>query len=412
MTKQNNNTGKWHWRFTGNAEELIQDLLQYLERFEDFSDGEVLKSSVSRTVIAFPSASSQSGLIIKRYNVRGFKETLKYFFLNSRAFSEWTALRHLQTFDVAVPRPLAFGEKKSGEILMGAGLVMEKLTDTQGINQWLWDRRAGHPERIEILRQVGYQVARLHDARCRHSDLHSGNILIQEGEPKGKPQVVLIDHHVCRIGKMPSERQRRHNLAKLFHSLLPKITHREAMELLRAYDEARAMPKWGTSGLQRVLDDLVCRANRLQEIRLRSRLKRCWKNSSQFARTVSKGWLVYRRREIPLDSLQVFQEGQINFEAISEAPSGVLVGETTFELKNGGKRVLVKQCSYNGFWRLMWYRFFPGPLHKEWGAARSREVRGIPNPKALALMVQYRYGLPVREILIRERLGENNGKSY
>lgn len=406
MTKQTYKSGKWRWKFTPGAEEIIQDLLRHWEMIEDLPGAEVLKSSLSRTVIAFPSTSSRPALIIKRYHVRGVKETLKYLVLKSRAASEWTALQHLKTSNVAVPRPLAFGEKLSGKTLLGAGLVMEKLSNAQGISQWLRERGPGHPVRIEVLWQVGYQVARLHEVGCRHSDLHTGNILVQGGGPDDKPRVVLIDHHVCRIGKMPSERQRRNNLAKLFHSLLPKITHSEAMELLRAYNEANAAPKWNVSGLQRVLDDLVYRAHRLQEIRLRSRLKRCWKNSSQFARTVSKGWRVYRRREIPLDSLQVFQEGQINFEAISEAPSGVLVGETTLELKKGGQPVVVKQLSYDGFWRRIWHRFFPGPLHKEWGAARSREVRGIPNPKALALMEQYRYGLPAREVLITERIVE------
>ena len=404
MTKQTHKSGKWRWKFTPGAEEIIQDLLRHWEMIEDLPGAEVLKSSLSRTVIAFPSTSSRPALIIKRYHVRGVKERLKYMFLPSRAAGEWIALQHLKKAGVAVPQPLAFGEKRSGRILFHAGLVMERLSNARGISQWLREKSAGDPERLEVLRQVGCQVARLHCSGCRHSDLHSGNILVHEGGTDDKPRVVLIDHHVCRIGKMPSERQRRNNLAKLFHSLLPKITHSESMELLRAYNEAGETPKWDVSGLQRVLDDLVYRAHRLQEIRQRSRSKRCWKNSSQFARTVSKGWRVYRRREIPLDSLQVFQEGQINFEAISEAPSGVLVGETTLELKKGGQPVVVKQRSYNGFWRRIWYRFFPGHLHKEWGAARSREVRGIPNPKALALMEQYRFGLPAREILITEQV--------
>jgi len=248
------------------------------------------------------------------------------------------------------------------------------LSNARGISQWLREKSAGDPERLAVLRQVGYQIARLHFERCRHSDLHMGNILVQDGGADDKPRVVLIDHHACRIGKMPSERQRRKNLAKLFHSLLPKITHSESMELLRAYNEAGETPNWDVSGLQRVLDDLVYRAYRLQEIRLRSRSKRCWKNSSQFVRTVSKGWHVYRRREISLDSLQVFQAEQINFEVISEAPSGVLVGETTLELKKGGQPVVVKQRSYNGFWRRIWFCFFPG--HSCDRAEWSREVFG------------------------------------
>lgn len=403
MTKQTHKSGKWRWEFTPGAEEIIQDLLRHWEMIEDLPGAEVLKSSLSRTVIALPSTSSRPALIIKRYHVRGVKETLKYLVLKSRAASEWTALQHLKTSNVAVPRPLAFGEKLSGKILLGAGLVMEKLSNAQGISQWLRERGAGHPLRIEVLRQVGYQVSRLHGARCRHSDLHTGNILVQDGGPDDKPRVVLIDHHVCRIGKMPSERQRRNNLAKLFHSLLPKITHSESMEFLRAYNEAGEAPKWDPLMLQRVLNDLVYRAYRLQEIRLRSRSKRCWKNSSQFARSGSRGWRVYRRREVPLDALRVFQERQPKFEANFQDRQGIRVTGDTLKIKGGAQPVVVMQDSGKSLWRRIWHRVYDGPLEKEWGSARAREVRGISDLRALALMIQYRFGLPVRSILITEQ---------
>jgi hypothetical protein len=203
---------------------------------------------------------------------------------------------------------------------------------------------------------------------------------------------------------MPSERPRRNNLAKVFHSLLPKITHSEAMELLSAYEEAIAVPRWGSSALQQVFDDLVRRVHRLEGIRLSSRSKRCWKNSSEFARTVSRGWRVYRRREVPLESLRVFQEGRIDLEPIFKDQQVLLFGSATLELENGTQAVIVKQQGYRAVWRRIWHCFYPGPLHHAWGAARALDVRGIPNPKALALMVQYRHGLPATAILITERI--------
>jgi hypothetical protein len=156
--------------------------------------------------------------------------------------------------------------------------------------------------------------------------------------------------------------------------------------------------------LQRVFDDLVRRAYRLEGIRLRSRSKRCWKNSSEFARTVSRGWRVYRRREVPLESLRLLQEGRIDLEPIFKDQLGQLVGSAILELENGIQAVMVKQQSYRALWRRIWHSFYPGPLHHAWGAARALDVRGIPNPKALALMVQYHHGLPVTTILITERI--------
>jgi len=395
-------SGQWRWRFTDDAETFLRELLQHFENLEDFTDSEVLKSSLSRTVIAFPPTSYRPGLITKQYNVRGLKEILKYLFLKSRAFSEWRALKHLKTANVAAPRPLAYGEKRSGEILLGAGLVMEKLTDVQGISQWLREKEKQHAARIEILRQVGFQIARLHGARCSHSDLHAGNILVQDQGPNGKPRVVLIDHHVCRIGKMPSERQRRKDLAKLFQSLLPKITHIEAMEVLRAYNEGFELQRWDPSKLQKVLNDLVYRAYRLHERRLRSRSKRCWKNSSQFARSKSNGWRVYRRREIPLDALHIFQKSPFKIEENSRVGQEMGISDETLKIKDSAQPVSVMQYRRKGLWERIWHRIHRGPLETEWGAARAREVRGISGPRALALMILYRFGLPDRSIMITE----------
>lgn len=404
MNTPTNNAGKWRWRFAPGAKECLRDVLENWERLGHLPGAEVLKSNLSRTVIALPPTFSRPALIIKRYHVRGVSERLKYLFLPSRAASEWAALQHLKNAEVAVPMPLGFGEERSGRTLFRAGLIMEKLMNAQVISKWLRNRRIGDPERIEVLRQVGCQIAKLHGAGCRHRDLHSGNILVHEGAIAERPQVALIDHHACRIGAKPSERPRRNNLAKVFHSLLPKITHNEALELLRAYEEAIAVPRWGPSALQQVFDDLVHRVYRLEEIRLRSRSKRCWKNSSEFARTVSKGWRVYRRREVPLESLHVFQEGRIDLEPIFKDQLGQLVGSATLELENGTQAVMVKQQSYRALWRRIWHCFYPSPLHHAWGAARALDVRGIPNPKALALMVQYQHGLPVTAILITERI--------
>ena len=81
-------------------------MLENWERLGHLPGAQVLKSNLSRTVIALPSTSSRPALIIKQYHVRGMSERLKYLFLLSRAANEWTALQHLKNAEVAVPRPL------------------------------------------------------------------------------------------------------------------------------------------------------------------------------------------------------------------------------------------------------------------------------------------------------------------
>ena len=401
--------GKWCWQFANGAEESLQDLLRHWENLRSYPNIETVKSSLSRTVQSLPPNASGPALIIKRYHVRGNKERLKYLFFPSRAASEWKALRHLRNAGVAVPTALAFGEARSGWLLLESGLVMERVFDAMRISDWLRCRPADNRKRLEVIRQVGYQVAKLHDSGCRHSDLHAGNILVCEMPGEKKPSILLIDHHACRIGARPGERQRQKNLGKLFHSLLPKIAESEALEFLRAYDRSRKAKRWEAEEVQRIYDDLTEEAKRVQKVRLRSRSKRCWKDSSQFARTKSGGWHIYRRREVPLAALRVFQGERVNSEARGGKHGGSFLRDAKLELEGGTPRsVDVKMESYGGLWRCLWRRFNPGPLQKAWGAARTLEVRGDKGPKALALMVKHRYGFPVREILIAEREGDGD----
>jgi len=395
--------GKWRWVVVSGAGEIVRDILTYWEELDQLPGASILKANLARTVIALPPTSCRPALIIKQYNVRGVSERLKYLFFQSRAASEWAALHHLRKANVEVPKPLAFCEARKGRILFGAGLIMERVLNVQAISKWLHQRPVENPERIEILRQLGHQIAGLHDAGCRHRDLHGGNILVVEGSRDAQCRVVLIDHHACRIGAIPSESLRRKNLAKLFHSLLSKITDAEAIELLRAYEETSLMPKW-SSGRPPILDELKCLARSLEEVRLRSRSKRCWKNSSEFVLTRSMGWRVYCRRFVPLESLRTFQEGRIDLEPIFNEGPRQLVGGATIELEKGFQPVVVEEQSSCEVWRRILYRVYPGPLCRAWGAARALDVRGIPNPQALALMVHYRYGLPAKAILITKRI--------
>jgi glycosyltransferase involved in cell wall biosynthesis/tRNA A-37 threonylcarbamoyl transferase component Bud32 len=400
---------KWRWEFAKGAEETLKDLARHWEDLKIYPDIETLKSSPSRTVLSVPPKVSRPALIIKRYHVRGSTERLKYFFFPSRAAREWIVLRHLRKAGVAVPKPLGFGEARSGRILLGAGLVMERSLNAKRISDWLRRMPVGNADRLEVIRQVACQVARLHDSGCRHNDLHAGNILVCEAPAKKKPWIVLIDHHACRIGPMPTERQRRKNLGKLFHSLLPKIAQSEALEFLRAYGQSTVAKSWDAEGVQRMYGRLTEEARRLQKVRLRSRSKRCWKNSSQFARTKSAGWHIYRRREVPLAALRAFQREGVNAKASGGDRYGIFRRDASLELEGGAARSVVLEVqSYGGFWRCVWRCFIPGPLQKAWGSARVHEVEGIAAPKALALMVKYQYRFPVQAILITERsLGRN-----
>lgn len=418
--------GTWKWESADGVADSVRELIERWDDLESFPGAEVLKSNVLRTVLGLPASDGRPAVVVKRYHLRNRRERLKFFFFASRALSEWRALRHLRDAGVRVPLPLAFGEERMGtgvfSSLARAGLIMERLELVSPLAQWLADV-ADPEERQQVFVELSGAIARLHDCGVRHSDLHAGNILISSdptAKSDGAPsRVHLIDHHVCRIGRDPvGERGRRRDLGKFFHSLLPSLEPGEARNLLVAYDQSRQQPTWGESGVVAIGEEVQRRAHRLEQIRLGSRSRRCWKTSSGFVREDCDGWRVYRRRELSLESLRPLLTDTPELESTIKKRGTQVVGTTTLKdavPSAGGApdapehqpksiSVVVKQREYQGLLRRLAYLFVRGPLEQAWGAARALDVRGIPNPRALALLVKSRGGLAERAVLVTERV--------
>lgn len=387
---------RWRWVYDSESKSNLRELTERWSSWPGHAEAEVFKQNALRTVLALPADGPRPAVVIKRYDVRSRSERLKYLFVPSRARAEWLALQHLAEYGIAVPRVLAYGEQRQRGLLLRAGLVMERVFDVASLADWLGGSATGE-ERGAVLEELGATIARLHEARCRHSDLHAGNVLVREQPDDKGRRLVFIDHHVCKIGDVPSESTRRANLAKLLHSIGPLLRGGEVVELVRAYQHRRGAAEG--SRLEAMVRDLEQRADRLEQIRLGSRSRRCWKNSSEFAREKVGAWSVFRRREIERDQLQPVWDQRYELDPIFKERRGQTVGATRL----GEHAVVLKHRRYS-FWRGLAYCCVRGPLEQSWGAARSLDVRGIETPRALALLVRKTAGIPREAVLVTERI--------
>ncbi|MFN0059641.1 MAG: lipopolysaccharide kinase InaA family protein [Planctomycetota bacterium] len=406
-----NSSTNWTWQFANAVESALAPMLARWSELEAIPGAKILKQNLLRTVIAVPATDRLPALIVKRYRSRDLWEQCKYWFLPSRAAREWEALRHLAASGVTGPRALAMGECRASGRLVGAGLIMEQITDGDPAPRWL-ELRSVPPDdakatslradRRAVLAALGREVARLHAAGVDHTDLHAGNLLVAAPAPSGTgPRIWILDLHATYIGVALPAARRLANLARLSHSLIGSTDLSERLAMVAAY---LSEPSVGNTlgEAAHVLDLLESRAERIESIRLASRSKRCWQNSSDFHHLRRGSLRIWHRREVPQAALISFSEETPSFTKIFKQRADTVVGVTQLDVGARVLDIVVKTRRLTSLLARLAYRFYPGPLERAWGAARALEVRGIPTPRALALLVQRRWGLPVRAVLVTE----------
>ncbi len=170
-------------------------------------------------------------VLVKHFRVGSGRHALrdhwKAWLGRAPARREWRALRAMRRAGVPVPEPWVLGTLADGDHL----LVMEHLSGTpldQALRRDAVDPRAG-------LAALGGLVAKIHAAGWIHGDLHSGNLLYDNGE-----WAFLDWQHAHRS---EARRARRADAARLEYSLarfLPlgqRMRLREAaLSVTRPYD--------------------------------------------------------------------------------------------------------------------------------------------------------------------------------
>jgi tRNA A-37 threonylcarbamoyl transferase component Bud32 len=390
----------WRWRTSrADDESLVLDILAALESSEN-DRVVVLKSNPARTIM---SLAGDHPVIVKRYNVRTAGECLKHIVAPSKAAAAFRGSRLCAGKAIPVSQILAWGESRRGALLRRSCIVERRIENAVPLGEHIRDHfpESTAGRRAAIMRSVGELLARIHAAGLSHPDFHPGNILLR-WKRSGAPELFVVDLHAVRRLRLLRSRRRLRDIAKLYHSLRPLAQDGDLKELLAAYS--------GAAGTARVPEARIARlARKIECTRLRSRTKRCVKESSQFTREKLNGLVVYRRRDWSTDELKAALREHEEARALRDAR---LVKESRKSWvtivpcsdRRYSKRLVVKEPRLRVSFKGRRGTVNILRMKRAWVAANAFTVRGFSVPQHLALVEKRLLGIPCRAWLVSRYL--------
>ncbi len=319
-------------------------------------------------------------LFVKQYKPGGWTDFLKYLFLPSKAKQEWKNLCRFQKKGIKCPVPVAFSKPRRFFKKESCYLVTKAVENAAVLNKYVEEKGGAFSEKAKTCSYLAERVAELHEKGVYYRDLHAGNILIMESGRESK-EIFFTDLHRAFCLPFLPEFLRVNDVAKLCSSLSVSASFKTWF--LRNYCK-------NEKSLRNFYRKAGALAEKIKQKHIRSRSKRCVKNSTVFE--AKKGFLekYYGRRELGYASTADFID--LHKKAVN-SNSGNIVKKTeksaiTVHRNKNGLKVAVKANRYN-----LIKSFLIGSRSvKEWKAAQGLSVRGFNTPEALSV-VEKRQGL-------------------
>lgn len=334
-------------------------------------NGQVLKESRWRWAAIFCLPGGER-FFLKRDKTKGLAESIKFFFLPSKARKEWLIACQLQKKNLDIPEPLGWLEKGHWGFVKESYYLSEAIGSGTSLIDLLDSKR-------EVpMGSLTKKIRTLHDAGFFHKDLHGGNLLWD-----GK-SFFLTDLHRAEILRSLSLDQRLWNLSQLFHSLQSEWGREDFLRFLEDYfGEGILDPPKKEAYLRKVLSAM----EHLQKRWWKSQTKRCLKESTEFSVRREGRVTAYHRRDFPFDGVKeilvkhlvLLKEGTSQLLKLSPEIIVSLV-------KTGGRTICVKQFQYPHLIDRLKENFRKSKGLKAWIAGNGLKIRGIPSLKVMACL--------------------------
>ncbi len=381
----------WRWTLAeGSAHCLPPALLDDPEAFLlDNPALKPLKESPVRTISICSGPHGQ--LFLKRYKIRGLTDRLKYLVVPSKARKEWRMAHRALRKSIPTPLPLAMAERSKGCFLQDALLITQAISPSYPLIELI--SQGGHEG---IFFQAARLLSQTHKAGLLHQDLHAGNILVGMAEKK----LYLIDLHRSRFVRSVSRRRSIWNLAQFFYSLQASLSPEGKKAFLQQYDDEEDIFK-GT--LEQGLKEIARQEASLHRRHMKSRTKRCLKESGGFYVAKEDGWHIWGRRGWkPQGLLKIVTKHR---DIVAKGKEGLVKADrrsaiTLFHYKE--TRLCVKEYRYPGPWQPGKELFRRSKGRKGWLMGNGLVVRGIGGIIPQALLERREGGLLKEAFLIME----------
>lgn len=381
----------WRWTLVeGTAQELPPSLLDDPERFLcKHPPQKVLKESPVRTVSII--SGPRGRLFLKRYKIKKFKEKFKYLAVPSKAHKEWLMGRQALRKGIPTPMPLAIAERRKGIFLQDAFLITQAIFPSSSFIELILDGR-----HKDLLSPAARLIHQIHEAGLFHQDLHAGNILVGENNNK----LYLIDLHRSRFVKSVSQRRKLWNLAQFFYSLKGLISNKNKKVFLNRYDKEG---KTFNKGFEETLRRIERVEERIYRRHMKSRTKRCLKDSGGFYVAKDDSWRIWARRGWEFQTLlQLIKKHK---KIVDKGTDGLIKTDrrSAISLFNYRKtRICVKEYRYRGGLGCIKDCFRRSRARRGWLMGNGLVVRGVPGITPQALLERRVRGFLKDAFLIME----------
>jgi tRNA A-37 threonylcarbamoyl transferase component Bud32 len=169
-----------------------RELLELLSDPDASLPGQKLALKNGNTCTLWSVTAGEMGLVVKRYNVKGFWHGLKLKLLSGRGERSWLNGYRLGFYGVPTPAPVALLRRSSGM----AYLFTEQI-DGVSAREWFRVPDVSDVDKAAMADQIANMFSRLRQQRIVHGDLKATNILIAGG------QAMLIDLDAMRRYRCP-----------------------------------------------------------------------------------------------------------------------------------------------------------------------------------------------------------------
>jgi len=383
-----------HWTARQDLDENILDgLYGRLRRAEQDPDCTLVKRNPVRTVILFtPRRQDGKKIFIKFYQNSGYPEKVKHLLVPSKARSEWRNLNRFQELGLPCPAPIAFSESKFFGLLKESCLLLEAVPTAMPLNDYMKNTALSPDDRERIIQGLARWIRELHRNRVFYRDLHAGNILIT-GKKQG---LYFIDLHRAALPVNLTGRMKIKDVAQLLNSV--SFSEGEQSLFLENYLKETGGRK--ESFAARV----AAKQNQLESTRIKSRSKRCLKNSSVFEKRKTSAERYHGRRDFGRQKTAAV----LNLhQSIDNQNSGRVLKRSRKSMitvieQEAEKPLCVKEDRFVSRSYALKNLCRRSRAMKSWIAANRLLVRGLDTPLPLAVVDQKLGFLSRRSFLIME----------
>jgi tRNA A-37 threonylcarbamoyl transferase component Bud32 len=147
-------------------------------------------------------------------------DKIKQLFRGPACRKEWRIVRYANECGIDTIRTVAYGFTAPRGLTGPSVLISEEIKNALPLNevwQQLLAERDGHTFKARadaIIEAIARLIAHAHQCGFEHSDMHVGNLLVQQ-QGSCKPRVLFVDLHNARIGRVVHDEAVVRNLAQL-----------------------------------------------------------------------------------------------------------------------------------------------------------------------------------------------------